>query len=83
MKRTITLPAPIFEAGDQLAERLGRSRSKLVSLAVEQYVKAHPPADEIRHALDLVYADEPLELDEGLAQLQWTSLEKGEGSAPW
>ena len=83
MKTTVTLPEPLFEAADKLAERLGVSRNWLIRHAVNQYVTAHLSDDEIRQALDKVYTNEPSELDEALAQMQWATLEKEKGSAPW
>jgi len=62
MKTAISIPDPVFEAAEQLARRLGKSRSQLYSEAVAQYLErfdtdvtkrlnevldAHPGADEL------------------------------------
>ncbi len=39
MKTAISIPDPVFEAAEQLARRLGKSRSQLYAEAVAQYVE--------------------------------------------
>ena len=77
MKTDSSLPDSILEAADELAERLGMSRSELIRLAVEKYIESHKYMnDNVREALDMVYCEESSELDNALARMQFTSLPK-------
>lgn len=73
MKTAISLPDPLFEAADRLAERLGVSRSELYANAIESYLRSHQ-GEEITAALNRVYAEEDSSLDKGWAALQARSL---------
>jgi predicted transcriptional regulator len=54
MKTAISIPDPIFRKAEKLARRLRKSRSRLFSEAVEEYVSRHDPS-AITSALDEVY----------------------------
>ena len=69
------MPDSVFHAAESLAKRLGVSRSELFRKAVEAYIETHKH-DRVREALDDVYAEESSSLDEALAQMQRTSLDK-------
>ena len=43
MKTAISIPDPIYEHAEELARRLGKSRSQLYSEAVAEYVARHDP----------------------------------------
>ncbi len=73
MKIAISVPNPIFEAAERMAQRLSMSRSQLYSQAVETFVKAHC-GEDIRQALEAVYGSEPSELDPVMEQLQFEAL---------
>lgn len=75
MKTAVSIPDPLFHAAEALAERLGMSRSELVSRALAAYLEAHQH-DRVREALDAIYSEESSRLDEALAHLQWASLPK-------
>jgi metal-responsive CopG/Arc/MetJ family transcriptional regulator len=76
MKTAVSVPDPLFEAADELAERLGLSRSKLYSAALERFVQDHD--DEIITAkLNEVYATESSALDPVLQSIQSRSIPKG------
>jgi metal-responsive CopG/Arc/MetJ family transcriptional regulator len=75
MKTVVPIPAPLFHAAESLAKRLGISRSELFSQALNTYIEIHGH-DQVREALDEIYAEEPSGLDEGLASIQWASLTK-------
>ena len=75
MKTAISMPDSVFHAAESLAKRLGVSRSELFRKAVEAYIETHKH-DRVREALDDVYAEESSSLDEALAQMQRTSLDK-------
>jgi metal-responsive CopG/Arc/MetJ family transcriptional regulator len=51
MKTAISIPERVFADAERLARRLGKSRSRLYSEAVAEYVLRHAP-DEITDALD-------------------------------
>lgn len=57
MKTAISLPDSLFTAADDLAKKLGISRSLLYQRAVEYYLKTRSH-DVIRESLDDVYAGE-------------------------
>lgn len=73
MKVAISIPNPIFEAAERIAERLSMSRSQLYSRAVEDFVKTHR-GEDIKEALEAVYGAEPSELDPVMEQLQFEAL---------
>lgn len=75
MKTAVSIPDRIFLAAESLAKQLGMSRSELFAQAVEAYIEAHKN-DQLREALDAVYEEETSTLEQGLARLQWTSLER-------
>ncbi len=73
MKTAVSLPDPIFEAADDLAGRLGMSRSQLYAEAVQTYVRSHR-REGVTEALDRVYASKPSDLDPALAAIHSASL---------
>ena len=73
MKTAISIPDHIFLAAESLAKQLGMSRSELFAHAVYAYIEAHKH-DRLRESLDAVYEEESSTLEQGLAQLQWTSF---------
>lgn len=73
MKTAISIPDPVFEEAEALANRLGMSRSELYAKAVKSYLGEHR-REGITEALDRVYADEPSELDPKLAAIQAASM---------
>lgn len=56
MKTAISVPDEVFHEADQMAERLGWSRSQLYTFAVTEFL-AHQGADPVTAALDSL-ADE-------------------------
>jgi metal-responsive CopG/Arc/MetJ family transcriptional regulator len=73
MKTAVSIPAPVFQAAEQLAKRLGIPRSRLYSRALERYV-AEVQKRDVTALLNEVYAKEEAELDPLLATLQSASL---------
>lgn len=51
MKTAISLPDPLFAEADDLARRLGKSRSQLYAEAVAEYVARHD-SDEITRRMN-------------------------------
>ena len=77
MKTAISIPDPVFEAADELAERLGLSRSALYSQAVAEFLERHR-SDGVTAKLNEVYSSTSSELDPVLAAMQVASLGESE-----
>ena len=75
MKTAISIPDDVFEAAEQLARRLGKSRSELYSTAIASYVDQHRQ-DGVTEQLNEVYGPQKrqAELDAVLATLQALSI---------
>jgi metal-responsive CopG/Arc/MetJ family transcriptional regulator len=73
MKTAISIPDPLFEAGEQFAKHMGLSRSELYAVALQEYLQAHR-GDRITEKLDAVYADEDSSLDPFFVQLELHTL---------
>ena len=54
MKTAISIPDAVFEAADQLAARIGMSRSELYARAVAEFMARHRAAG-VRERMDAVY----------------------------
>jgi len=74
MKTAISLPDPLFRAADELAARLGVSRSELFQRAMERFLRDYDD-EGTTQALNAVYSAEPAAVDPVLARLQVASLE--------
>ena len=77
MKTAISIPEEVFRSAEQLAQRLGLSRSELYSRAVSDLVARH--SDEtVKSQLNEVYGPggEDSSLDEAVASLQYESLRR-------
>lgn len=77
MKTAISIPDDIFKAADNYAKSHGVSRSQLYANAVALFLEQHP-SDHITKKLNKVYASQSAKLDNSLATMQFTSLEKEE-----
>jgi metal-responsive CopG/Arc/MetJ family transcriptional regulator len=73
MKTAVSIPDALFDAADEVADRLGMSRSQLYAKALSEYVFKHRD-DDVTAALNRVYAVQPPELDPVLAAMQFASL---------
>jgi hypothetical protein len=69
MKTAISLPDDLFSAADELAGRLGVSRSELYATAVAEFLAKHTDT-EITARLNQLYGDEPSGLDPALRRAQ-------------
>lgn len=79
MKTAISIPDPVFEAAEELARRLGKSRSQLYAEALRQYLERHRDQDITRRLNELFDAEPELaELDPVLKEMQYRSLPKEE-----
>jgi len=73
MKTAISLPDPIFKAGERHASRFRLSRSELYASALKEYLARH--SDEaVTESLNRVYSAEPSRLDPALRALQLRAL---------
>jgi hypothetical protein len=79
MKTAVSIPDPVFAEAEDLARRLGRSRSQLVTDALREYLDRHR-AEHITRRLNEVFDAEPelAQLDPELKELQYRSLPKEE-----
>ncbi|MDX1393147.1 MAG: hypothetical protein R3195_02105 [Gemmatimonadota bacterium] len=77
MKTAVSIPDSVFEAADDLAGRLGMSRSRLYATAVEEYLAKHV-GEDITARLNQVYAEEGGGLDDRLSDAQARSVDSPE-----
>jgi metal-responsive CopG/Arc/MetJ family transcriptional regulator len=73
VETAVSLPDSLVEAADQLAERLGVSRSELYAAAIEEYLRSHRN-EGVTEALNRVYREEPSGLDPVISAIQSASL---------
>ena len=73
MKTAISLPDDLFAAADDLASRLGVSRSELYATAVAKYVE-EMRSQGVTAQLDQVYAEAESNLDPALLVAQLSAL---------
>jgi predicted transcriptional regulator len=58
MKTAVSIPDDVFDAADQIAQRLGQSRSQVYSRALREFIARHDP-DQVTAALNAAWSDEP------------------------
>jgi hypothetical protein len=75
MKAAVSIPDPVFKAADKLAHRMGVSRSRLYSVALERFVQEHDD-EAITAKINEIYAHESSSLDPVLQSIQFRSIEK-------
>jgi len=75
MKTAISIPNEVYHSADQLAKRLGMSRSELYSKAVSNYINGHKNEAGTK-ALDQIYAKEKSEIGPVINVMQLRSLPK-------
>jgi metal-responsive CopG/Arc/MetJ family transcriptional regulator len=75
MKISISVPDPILEATERLAKQRNVPRSKIISEALEAYLKIHGAA-AVTAKLNQVYAIDGVELPPVIAQAQFESLDR-------
>lgn len=77
MRTAISIPDAIYQAADEMAARLGLSRSQLYAKAVASFVERHRrPA--VTEQLNAVHGQAESRLDPVLARMQFSSLPKEE-----
>lgn len=77
MKTAVSIPNPVFEAAEDLARRLGVSRSELYARALSDFLDKRLDR-RVTERLDEVYTREESGLDPALARLQAASLPRDE-----
>ena len=75
MKTAISIPDDVFDAADEMARRLGMSRSQLYATAVREYLDAHRSRG-VTAQLDRLYEHQDSRLDLRVAEAQTASLEE-------
>jgi hypothetical protein len=73
MKTAISIPDDVFQSAEQLAHRLGVSRSELYVQALKRYLQDHHE-DGVTDALNTIYGDLYAQLDPTLQSAQTRSL---------
>ena len=77
MKTAVSLPDDLFERAEELAVRLGKSRSQVYREALAEYLFRREP-QSVTAALDAVVADVGPEADRWLAEAGRRGLERSE-----
>ena len=77
MKTAISIPDDLFDSADELARRMGMSRSRLYAEAVSEYVAKHRDQDVTRR-LDEVYGEADSGLPEAIRSAQGRSIDRSE-----
>lgn len=77
MEAAVSLPEPLVEAADELASRLGISRTELFVAAVQSYLKSHRQAG-VTERLNEIYREEAASLDPVMATIQSASIPRDE-----
>jgi hypothetical protein len=73
MKADISIPSPISEAAEQLAQRLGMSLSEFYTAALAAYIATCQRSD-VTERLNRVYETESSAIDPVLVNIPLTSL---------
>jgi metal-responsive CopG/Arc/MetJ family transcriptional regulator len=82
MKTAISIPDDIFQSAEQLARRLGVSRSELYVQALKSYLQEHHE-EGVTDALNMIYGDIRAQLDPVLQRVQTHSLPQATGHDTW
>lgn len=78
MKTAVSLPDPVFERAERLADRLGVTRSRLYALALEHYLdRVDEDVDPVTEALNRVHPAEPTDTDDGGAAAGRRLIDRG------
>ena len=75
MKTAISIPEPTFHSAEQLARRLGISRSELYSRAVAELIGKHRD-DLVTSRLNEVYGEAESALDAEIARIQFRTVKR-------
>ena len=75
MKTAISVPNRVFESAEELAHRMGLSRSELYAIAIKSFVEKHRN-DKVTEQLNEIYGEIKAELDPAFQSLQTRSLRR-------
>lgn len=78
MKTAISIPDPIFKALSYYVKKKGVSRSKIISDAVEEYIKFHESTD-VTEQLNRLYSGDDNSMEKPILKTQVKLL----GKAGW
>lgn len=73
MKTAISIPDKIFESAEELASKLGKSRSQLYTQAVSGLIERYQ-SESVTEKLDQIYGQTETRLDPLLDKMQRRSL---------
>ena len=73
MKTAISIPDGVFESAEQMARRMGLSRSELYVTALKSFLESHRD-DKVTEKLNELYGEESSRLDPALQSMQTRSL---------
>jgi metal-responsive CopG/Arc/MetJ family transcriptional regulator len=77
MKTAVSIPDDVFEGAERLARRTKRSRSRLFSDALKEYLARHAP-DKITEAMNKACAEVDDEKDAFVSTAARQTLERSE-----
>lgn len=77
MKTAVSIPDDVFEGAERLARKTKRSRSRLFSDALQEYLARHAP-DRVTEAMDRAWAEIGEEEDSFVSSASRRVLEKSE-----
>jgi metal-responsive CopG/Arc/MetJ family transcriptional regulator len=77
MKTAVSIPDDVFEGAERLARRTKRSRSRLFSDALREYLARHAP-DEVTETMNNVWAEIGADQDEFVSSAAHRILERSE-----
>jgi metal-responsive CopG/Arc/MetJ family transcriptional regulator len=77
MKTAVSIPDDVFEGAERLARRTNRSRSRLFSDALKEYLARHTP-DKVTEAMNRALAQIGEEEDSFASSSARTVLERSE-----
>lgn len=77
MKTAISIPDDVFESAERLARRTKRSRSRLFSDALKEYLARHTP-DKVTESMNVACAEIGGQEDSFISSAARRTLEKNE-----
>ncbi len=75
MKTAISIPYPIFKTAEQVAKKLGISRSELYTKALKEFLETYHHTD-VTKKLNEIYTNESSQLDRELSKIQSASIQE-------
>jgi len=75
MKTAISIPDNIFKKVEKTAKKMGLTRSRFFTVAVEEFIENHNPS-QITERLNSIYENEINEIDQIIYSMQIQSIDK-------